>query len=91
MVISPLMPVHATQAANFIQSFLTQPTGTSPEEIKLKILHWVGVANSPQDYVKDADNRYEVAAKRKTARQNVQRLAARHPNVVAQITREQAQ
>ena len=68
----------------FLQTFLAPPEGKSPQDIKARLLHWIEVANSPEQFTGDP-SAHTLAAKRRSARQNVKRLAERHPEIAAQL------
>jgi hypothetical protein len=57
-----------------IDRFLIPAPGRSPEKIKASILRWVAVANAERS-----------GRLRRLARQNVRRLAQRHPGIAAEI------
>ncbi len=72
----------------FLQKFLKTPKGTSPEVISQKIKYWLTVANNPERYFPDANTaelKYRVI---RNARQNVRRLARKHPNLLSELARE---
>jgi hypothetical protein len=75
----------STNVEELINNFLTPPKGKSPEDIKARILHWVDIANHPENHVTDSTNQFAVAAKRRTARQNARSLIRKHPTIAAQI------
>lgn len=69
---------------SFLKAFLAPPPGDSPQDIKTRLLHWVAVANDPEKFIEDQST-HAVAAKRKSARQNLKRLAERHPDIAAEL------
>jgi len=75
-----------------IETFLTEFLDKTPKgnSIADRIRHWIAVYENPQSFTTDASP-YAVAAKRKAARQNLKRLAARHQAVAEQIMREVSQ
>jgi hypothetical protein len=67
--------------AAFIRKHLTPPTGSSPADIKARLFHWIQVANNPETFCED-QSPYALAAKRRSARQNVVRILKKHPEFV---------
>ena len=76
-----------TVVETFLEKFLRAPKGNSPEQITGRIRHWIDVCNHPERYCKDA-GAYAISAKRRSARQNLRRLARKNPHIVADIMRE---
>lgn len=78
----------------FIQLFLKPPPpkSNSPVDVRAKLLHWIAVANTPEQFI-PPNTPPEVSATvisnmRRKARQNIRRLAERHPAVKDQLIRE---
>jgi hypothetical protein len=74
---------------SFFQTFLRPPTGTSPQDITAKILHFIDVANNPAQY-SDDHSTHALRAKRRSARQSLRRLALKHQALAAQLMQEHA-
>ncbi|MBW4039208.1 MAG: hypothetical protein HIU91_10100 [Acidobacteria bacterium] len=68
-----------------IDTFLAPAPRRSPETIKENIIHWMKIANSPSQHAAPSASAEAVAYLRLKARQNVRRLAAKHPEVAAEI------
>jgi len=75
---------------SFLKAFLAPPPGDSPQDIKARLLHWIAVANEPHKFLTE-NNPHSVAAKRRSARQNLRRLAQRHPEIADQLMKERNQ
>lgn len=73
---------------DFLRRFLKPPIEKTPQAIKDKLLHWVEVANNPQDYAHDSSDARSVANLRRKARQNIRRIAIRHPEIASLMVRE---
>jgi hypothetical protein len=71
----------------FLQAFLKPPTGTSPEDIVARLRHYIDVANNPSQY-SDDHSTDALRAKRRSARQNLRRIALKYPHIAAQLLRE---
>jgi hypothetical protein len=76
-----------TETQKLIDSFFTAPQGNSPEEIIKRIQHWVGIANNPAASSPVDADKYAIAAKRRSARQNATRLMKRYPELTKQLGR----
>jgi hypothetical protein len=76
-----------TDIEKFIRIAFTPPTGSNPADIREKILHWVEVANHPELHTTEQTPAVARELRRK-GKQNARRLALRHPEIAAQITRE---
>jgi hypothetical protein len=71
----------------FIDQFLILPSGKSPAAIRDRFEHWREVHSHPEKYTED-QSPHALAAKRKSARQCLRRLAERHPDIAASLVRE---
>ncbi len=71
----------------FLNAFLVPPPGQSPQSIKDRCLHWIDVCNEPEKFTTE-QNGHALAAKRRSARQCLRRLAERHPEIVAALMQE---
>ena len=71
----------------FLSAFLTPPPGDSPAAVKQKMLHWIEVANHPEQSSSD-QSPHAIAALRRNARQNLRRLAERNPAVMQELLKE---
>ena len=67
-----------------LRRFLPPPTGTSPEAIKDRIMHWFAIAKHPEKHV-ESSNLHTIAAKRKAAKQNLRKLIVWYPQIAAEI------
>ncbi|MES2391038.1 MAG: hypothetical protein V4555_05315 [Acidobacteriota bacterium] len=69
-----------------LRSFLDKPLSRSTEDIEHRIIHWMTVVNNnnPSECV-DKRDRYAIAAKKKTALQNLTRLITKHPTIAAKV------
>jgi hypothetical protein len=63
------------------------PEGNSPEDIKARLLKWRDVYSTPEKFTTDTHPQALKAARR-NARQNIRRLALRHPELAAQLMQE---
>lgn len=79
-----------TAIDTFLNNFLTPPPGSSPKDIKDRLLHWIEIANHPEVGTADPTP-HTIAQRRRKARQNVRRLALRHPAVADQLMLERSQ
>lgn len=75
------------EVEQFFSKFLSSPKGNSPQDIEARVRHWIDAANHPEQYTQDKSP-YAVAARRKSARQNLRKLLVRHPHIAGQIMRE---
>jgi len=79
----------------FVRTFFQAPNGSSPDDIRERILYWIERAAHPEQFVPQdtpANSLSEVTAHiRRRARQNALRLAGRHPEVRDQLIRERQQ
>jgi hypothetical protein len=74
---------------SFFQTFLRPPTGSSPQDITAKILHFIDVANNPAQYSEDHST-LALRAKRRSAKQSLRRLALKHQDLAAKLMQEHA-
>ena len=79
--------MNTTETQALLSHFITPPKGTSPAAIKDRILHWLDVSTNPQNHIMDS-SAYAVAARRKTARQNLRKLILKYPSLAAELKRE---
>ena len=78
----------ASNLDEFIQTFLpSPPKGDSPANIATRIRHWIDVYNHPEKFTDD-HSPYALRAKKRSARQNVRRLAEKHPDIAGRIMAE---
>lgn len=71
-----------------VEQFLQKHLATTPQKsIPEKIKHWLFVANNPATVYPDADA-VELNRRRRNARNNVRRLAAKHVHLLPTIARE---
>ena len=68
-----------------IDTFLVPAPGRSTEAIKSRILDWIEKANNPSKFAPPNASAEGIAEIHRKARQNVRRLAAKHPEVAAEI------
>ena len=71
----------------FIHTFTVPPSGRTPQTLRERFQHWIEVYAHPEQFTKD-HSPHALAAKRKSARQCLRRLAERHPEVAAAFLRE---
>lgn len=80
---------------DFVRTFFTSPSGTSPAAIRERILYWIERATHPEQFVPQdtpTNSLPQVTARiRRRARQNALRLAGRHPEVRDQLIHERRQ
>jgi response regulator of citrate/malate metabolism len=74
----------------FLKTFLSPPPGDTPKEIKERLLHWIAVTNEPQQF-SNSEDAHAIAATRRSARQNLKRLAQRHPDIATDLMNERKQ
>lgn len=73
-----------TAVNEFVQKYIAKPKGSSsPVE---NVIHWISVANDPAQFHPQADA-FELRYRRRLARQNVRRLLAKHPALVATVAK----
>ena len=70
----------------FLTDFLT-PQSTTQQPLIDRARHWLAVAKSPETYHPDADL-FELAHRRRNARQNLRRLLNKHPELIAALQTE---
>lgn len=70
--------------ARFISQHLNPPPGRTPQDVKVRLQHWVSVANNPSLLASET-NAKVLANVRRKARQNIRRLVLQHPEVASQI------
>jgi hypothetical protein len=75
---------------SFFKTFLRPPTGTSPQDITAKILHFIDVVNNPAKY-SDDNSTHALRAKRRSAKQSLRRLALKHQELAAKLMQEHAE
>jgi hypothetical protein len=73
-----------------LQTFLVPTSGRSPQSVRDRFKHWITVYSHPEKFTEDRSP-HALAAKRKSARQCLKRLADRHPEVAAALMSEREQ
>lgn len=76
-----------SSAQEFLTRFLPPPSGQSPEAVRARFKHWVEVYAHPEQFTED-HSPHALAAKRKSARQCLRRLAERHPKIADALLEE---
>lgn len=76
-------PVAAVQ--RLINTFIVPTSKHSKQSVKERVVLWMQIANNPSQFASPEATRKGIAELRRKARQNVKRLAAVHPEVVAEI------
>ena len=74
----------------FLERFLNTPSGKSPQAIRSRFQHWAEVYANPDQFSQD-HSPHALAAKRKSARQCLRRLAERHPGVASELIAERVE
>jgi hypothetical protein len=77
----------AITAAELIHKFLSPHKGKSSDDVKARIIKWAKVEKNPEDYITKQDDKgpSAIAARRKTARQNLRLLIERNPEIAAEL------
>lgn len=78
-------PAQGDMVHQLISRYLVPAPGRSPDRIKQCILDWMRKANSPALFAPPNASAEAIAELRRKARNNVRRLAAKHPTVLAEI------
>jgi len=73
-----------TEVDLFLSRHLNPAPGRTARDSKERILHWIRVANDPAAYAPD-NSATSIAKMHRLARQNVRRLARRHPEAAAMV------
>jgi hypothetical protein len=76
--------------STFLDTFLSQPKGTSPQVLLQKARFWMSAIESPGHLYPTATE-YELRCRVRQARQNLRRLLARHPELIPLLKAEATQ
>jgi hypothetical protein len=88
MAVTTSTNIPAPNVDAFLSTFLSAPVGNTPAAIRQRLIHWIAVANNPEAYTGGDASPYAINERKRTAVQNLKKLAQRHKPIADQLMSE---